>query len=125
MGKGNLVFLYAHFFEAEFFFPFLGFYFVMKEYAETFYKSTAWQNCRNSYMKSVGGLCEDCYKKGKITPAEEVHHIKFITPQNINDPNVTLNWGNLVALCRECHRRRHGKQKRYRIDEWGRVIPID
>lgn len=76
-------------------------------------------------MKSVGGLCEDCYKKGKITPAEEVHHIRFLTPQNINDPNVTLNWKNLVALCRECHRRRHGNQKRYKIDEWGRVLPID
>lgn len=94
----------------------------MKPYAERFYKSIQWVNCRNSYMKSVGGLCEDCYRKGKITPAEEVHHIKFITPQNINDPNITLNWKNLVALCRECHKKRHGTiERRYDIDEWGRV----
>lgn len=94
----------------------------MKQYAERFYKSIQWVNCRNAYMKSVGGLCEDCAKKGKITAAEEVHHIKFITPQNINDPNITLNWKNLVALCRECHKKRHGaRQRRYEVDEWGRV----
>lgn len=96
----------------------------MKEYAESFYKSTTWQNCRNAYMKSVGMLCEDCRKKGLIVPAEEVHHIKFITPQNINDPAVTLNFDNLVALCRECHKARHGaRQRRYTIDEYGRVKP--
>lgn len=96
----------------------------MKPYAETFYKSPAWKNCRNSYMKSVGGLCEDCYKKGLVVPAEEVHHIKYLTPGNINDPNITLNYSNLVALCRECHRARHGKaNRRYTIDEFGRVMP--
>ena len=74
-------------------------------------------------MKSVQGLCEDCMKEGKIVPAEEVHHIKPITPYTINDPNVTLNWDNLVALCREHHRQRHnGRPKpRYAIDEKGRV----
>ena len=63
-------------------------------------------------------------KEGKINPAEEVHHIKFITPQNITDPNITLNYSNLVALCRECHKKRHGaRQRRYTIDEYGRVTP--
>lgn len=75
-------------------------------------------------MKKVGGLCEDCLKENKIAPAEEVHHKIFITPFNINDPNITLNFDNLVALCREHHRRRHGeKERRYTIDEQGRVTP--
>ena len=96
----------------------------MKKYAEAFYKSKAWQDCRNSYMKMVGGLCELCYKEGKITPAEEIHHKIHITPQNIHDPNVTLNYGNLIALCREHHRQQHGgRDRRYTIDEWGRVTP--
>lgn len=95
----------------------------MKEFAESFYKSTGWKNCRDAYLKSKGGLCEECYKMGKIVPAEEVHHIVFITPDNVNDPNVTLNFGNLVALCRECHRRKHTNRKRYTIDEYGRVLP--
>lgn len=96
----------------------------MKKYAESFYKSIAWQNCRNAYMKKVGGLCEDCLKENKITPAEEVHHVVPISPSNISDPNITLAWANLVALCREHHRRRHGeKERRYTIDEQGRVTP--
>lgn len=96
----------------------------MKKYAESFYKSIAWQNCRNAYIKKVGGLCEDCLKENKITPAEEVHHLVPISPSNISDPNITLNFKNLCALCREHHRRRHGeKERRYTIDEQGRVIP--
>lgn len=95
----------------------------MKPYAEKFYKSIAWKNCRDSYMRSVGGLCEDCLKRGMIVPAEEVHHIKFITPENINDTDITFNYNNLVALCRECHRQRHGNKRRYKVDEYGRVMP--
>ena len=96
---------------------------IMKQFAETFYKSPSWKNCRNAYLKSKGGLCEECYRKGKIVPAEEVHHIVFITENNVNDPNITLNFDNLIALCRECHRRKHGTQRRYSIDEWGRITP--
>ena len=74
-------------------------------------------------MKSVGGLCEDCIHEGKITAAEEVHHINPITPYTINDPDITLSWNNLIALCREHHRQRHSNRPlpRYAIDEFGRV----
>lgn len=98
----------------------------MKPYAEKFYKSAAWVKCRNAYMKSVHYLCEDCMSKGIYKPAEEVHHIVFITPQNIHDPTVTLNEDNMVALCRECHRRRHNLKegKRYSVNSEGFVIPI-
>lgn len=96
----------------------------MKPWAEKFYKSTAWKNCRDSYMKKVGGLCEDCYSKGIVTPAEEVHHIKEITKANITNPEITLNHENLAALCHDCHmKRHHPTERRYRIDENGRVLP--
>lgn len=94
----------------------------MKEFAEKFYKSKQWQNTRNAYVRYIGGLCEECYKKGKIVPVEEVHHIIPLTPENINNPNITVNWENLVGLCRECHRQAHSKRvKRYEVDEMGRV----
>ena len=94
----------------------------MKDYATTFYSSKAWKQCRAAYMEKVGGLCEDCLAKGIYTPAELVHHIKEITPENINDPAVTLNWSNLRAVCRECHAAAHGARvRRYKIDELGRV----
>ena len=40
-------------------------------------------------------------------PARIVHHRRYITPQNIHDPSVTLDWANLEALCQECHNKEH------------------
>lgn len=93
----------------------------MKPYAEEFYKSLAWKECRAAYLKSVGGLCERCLRDGKYTAAVIVHHKVNITPENICDPTVTLNWGNLEAVCRLCHAAEHGKEKRFTVDPFGRV----
>lgn len=79
----------------------------MKDFAERFYKSKRWQHTRNAYMKSVGGLCEQCLRNGIYKPADLVHHKVHIDPQTIHDPDVTLNWSNLEALCRECHKEEH------------------
>lgn len=95
----------------------------MKPYAVAFYKSAAWKACRAAYMSKVGGLCEDCLAVGRYTPAEIVHHVDPITPDNINDPAITLSFANLRAVCRECHSIEHGAHvKRYKVDELGRVI---
>lgn len=52
-----------------------------------------------------------------------MHHKIHITPDNINDPNITLDWNNLQLVCRDCHAEIHaGTDKRYAVDEWGRVI---
>ena len=98
----------------------------MKPYAEKFYKSKAWKDCRNSYIRSVGYLCEQCLKNGKYVAAAEVHHIKHITPYNINDPDITLSHDNLIALCKQCHALMHvgEKNKRYVIGDDGQVIPL-
>ena len=94
----------------------------MKDFAKAFYKSKQWQNTRNTYVKMVGGLCEQCLSQGKYVPIEEVHHKIPITVQNINDPDITLSFDNLIGLCRECHRQMHTeKQTRYTVDELGRV----
>ncbi len=65
-----------------------------------------------------------CLEQGIYTKAEIVHHKTFITPENINDVNITLNWDNLIALCREHHSLVHGahKGRRYMVDEEGNVI---
>jgi len=94
----------------------------MQAWAEAFYSSGAWKTIRDLAKKRDAYLCVDCLKAGKITPAEEVHHIIEITPENVTDPNVTLNLDNLVSLCRECHKARHGARvRRYNVDEMGRV----
>ena len=73
-----------------------------KEYAKKFYKSKAWRECRASYITKVHGLCERCKVPGKI-----LHHKKYITPDNINDPNITLNHDNLEFVCAACHNIEH------------------
>lgn len=89
-----------------------------------FYKTEAWQACRDAYAKSVGGLCERCLKKGRVVPGEIVHHRKYLDPQNVNDATVSLSWDNLELLCRECHGMEHRKnKKRYKVDALGRVSP--
>lgn len=74
----------------------------MQPWARWFYKSPAWLRCRDAYYKARYGLCERCGGPGKI-----VHHKIYLTPNNIHDPNVTLNWDNLELLCQECHNREH------------------
>lgn len=94
----------------------------MKDFAKDFYKSRAWQDCRNGYMQKVNGLCEDCLAVGVYKPAQIVHHIVELTPENIGDPNISLSWSNLRAVCRECHAKAHGaRPRRYQVDELGRV----
>lgn len=97
-----------------------------RKFAESFYKSKAWETCRAGYIKSVGGLCEDCLAKGIYTPGDTVHHIEHITQQNINNPEITLNWNNLRLVCRQCHADEHKKKdnRRYEVDSEGNVIWI-
>lgn len=94
----------------------------MREFAKTFYKSQAWKKCRESYAKSQGYICETCAKKGLYTPGEIVHHIVELTPQNINDPRVSLNFDNLRLVCRKCHAEEHKHHRRYVIGANGEII---
>lgn len=95
----------------------------MKEYARKFYSSDAWKACRKEYAKSVGGLCERCLKVGIVKAGKIVHHKIWLTPKNIDDPSVALNWGNLELLCQDCHNKEGGNEKRYAWDENGNVMP--
>lgn len=96
----------------------------VKEYAEKFYNSKAWKDCRAAYRKSVRGLCERCLAQGIINTGEIVHHREPISADNINNPNVILDWKNLELVCRSCHSDLHYKERarRYKLDELGRVI---
>lgn len=95
-----------------------------KDFAKVFYNSKAWKDCKDSYSKTVFYLCERCGR-----PGLEVHHKIRLTPENISDPSVTLNFDNLELLCHTCHTQEHKREirlshARYIIDEEGRVTPI-
>lgn len=74
----------------------------MQDFARKFYLSKAWRSTREYIYKRDIGLCVRCGKPGEI-----VHHKIHLTPQNIDNPSITLNEDNLELLCRECHAVEH------------------
>lgn len=74
----------------------------MKEYAKGFYKGKQWRKISRLYMSSRSYVCERCGGIGSIC-----HHKTYITPANINNPEITLNFDNLECLCQDCHNREH------------------
>lgn len=74
-----------------------------QEFAQKFYNSKAWIKTRNAYRQSRYMLCEKC-----SNPGDEVHHKVHLTPSNIHDPDIALNWSNLELLCHVCHMSEHG-----------------
>lgn len=97
-----------------------------RAFAKSFYKSPEWQGVRQAALIRDGYLCVKCGQ-----PAEEVHHIIHLTPENIGDPKVTMNIDNVVSLCRACHFEEHKSDKaegirrkttQYRFDENGYLV---
>jgi 5-methylcytosine-specific restriction enzyme A len=68
-----------------------------------FYKSKAWEKCRQLALTRDNYLCQDCFKKNIITAAEMVHHIEELA----DHPDKALDLDNLESLCHPCHNRRH------------------
>ena len=56
----------------------------------------SWKRIRDRYIKAHP-LCEQCKEEGKLTPAEEVHHILPLSRGGGNETS------NLMALCKSCH----------------------
>lgn len=80
----------------------------MRDFAYSFYHSSAWRSVRAQALDRDHHLCQRCMSLGVVTPAVIVHHVKHITPANVADPRITLDLDNLTSLCRECHAIVHG-----------------
>ena len=88
-----------------------------------FYHSKQWRRLSKAFLLSKNYICERCGM-----PAEIAHHKQYITPQNINNPAITLNAANLEALCMDCHNAEHfGKggptAKGYVFNDNGEITP--
>jgi len=96
-----------------------------RPFAYKFYKSTAWKDCREGFIRERqaidGGMCMRCHEE----PGYIVHHKVHLSPGNINDPEVSLNHSNMEYLCLSCHSSEHaGRRKlRCRFDKDGRPLP--
>ena len=106
-----------------------------RKFAEAFYHSTEWKKVREFVLMRDRYKCTRC-----SSPAEEVHHIIRLSPENIWDPKITLNPDNLISLCKDCHfeehkvekvtgsLKAHGKEygdcrEGYHFDENGMLVP--
>ena len=69
-------------------------------------------------------MCERCYRQGRLTPAKVVHHIEWLTPQNIDDPHVSLSYSNFMRVCQDCHAAIHAgdEESRVTFDANGNVV---
>ena len=81
-----------------------------------FYKSKEWLKLREAILKENHNECEWCKKKGKISEAEQVHHVQCVKKH----PELALckyyihngiEKKNLVALCHDCHDKAHSRMK--------------
>lgn len=92
-----------------------------KEFAKAFYNSTAWRKTSKAFAASKFFVCEKCNHQGYI-----VHHKIPLTPENINNPDITLSWSNLMYLCLECHNAIHGREEGRQMvfDENGDLIDV-
>ena len=97
-----------------------------KDFAKAFYDSKEWHRVRAYCLMRDRFCCQHCGM-----PAQEVHHIKHLNPDNIWDPHIALNPDNLVSLCKDCHFEQHrqdsGKGSEcaegYCFDEFGQLVP--
>lgn len=105
-----------------------------RDFAKAFYKSKEWQKVRDYCLKRDRFLCKKCSH-----PAQEVHHIVHLTPENITDITISLNPNNLICLCKDCHfaehkadkvegiRKAHGIEDclpQYEFDENGYLVEV-
>ena len=96
-----------------------------QSWAKRFYDSKAWKDCRESFIRiregEDGGLCQMCRR----SPGLIVHHREWLTAANVTDPNVSLNYDNLLFVCQKCHNSiESGEENLYFFDDDGQIKPL-
>lgn len=84
-----------------------------RNFSKKFYNSKNWKKTRLNYTAYRFGICERCGAPN----SRQVHHKEYLTPLNINNPDVTLNYDNLELLCDDCHAKEH--HEKHSPTEWG------
>ena len=71
---------------------------------------------RDTYIKEHP-LCEDCLNEGKVVPAEDIHHIRSPFQNGECNKALLLDYNNLMALCKQCHNKRHNPNQAPKIQD--------
>lgn len=77
---------------------------------KSFYNSSRWRKFRAAIISERDPICVDCHKLIVESKEIEVDHDPVeLTPENVNDPNASLNPDNVKIRCHDCHNRRHNR----------------
>lgn len=81
----------------------------MARYAilKSFYASEKWQRLRASIIAERGPRCQECHRVIGNPIDCTLHHIKELTPENVNDVMISLNPENILIVCHDCHDQIH------------------
>lgn len=78
---------------------------------DSFYQSDKWQDCRKKIifdrLHNGKTICEYCGQP--IYDTVIGHHIKELTPYNVNDYSISLNPENIMLVHMDCHNSIHNK----------------
>lgn len=84
---------------------------------QSFYRSDEWRKIRLIKL-AQDPLCEDCKKKGELTPAVAVDHIVDLK----DSPWLCLVLSNLRSLCVSCHSRKTVQSQGWAKESLGKVL---
>lgn len=91
-------------------------------WAAKFYNSKAWRSLRERLIVEANFLCAECGESYLRDSTLLVgHHVKELTPANVNDASVSLNPDNIKIICRKCHEKAH---RRFGYDEGQKVYLV-
>lgn len=75
------------------------------------YNTPIWKRMSKAKLMECP-LCESCILEGVITPSSQVHHVvSFMNYEGLKRQEVAYYYGNLIALCINCHSKEHSKKK--------------
>ena len=79
--------------------------------AAKIYNTPQWKNLRKIKLQA-NPVCEMCLNEGKVTPTEEIHHIRpILTGQDeLEMMDIAYDYNNLISLCKECHHKIHNNK---------------
>ena len=87
-----------------------------RELRHKYYNTPEWKKLRDTYIKEHP-LCEDCLNEGKVVPAEDIHHIRSPFQNGECNKALLLDYNNLMALCKQCHNKRHNPNQAPKIQD--------
>lgn len=84
------------------------------------YHTPVWRRLRRMALQRDHYLCQACLRKGRITIATEVHHLRPVRDY----PGLALVLDNLESLCWPCHELTKPRNRKSNIPQGVRVIRV-